>query len=630
MEPAKSYIPDLDRQSLAVDFIENRLGKYHPGFATPPARYDPALDSFIIWTPPVDVKMQLSQTATTPQQGDVQIFPRPPAKPVAALKFWDLLFARAMSQFKMASEEPKGRETAGFSIRDKTHWTAVFDQLEKARDVYFEGKKPTSTVRNVYRKLADRAAPVALDVTKLVPDMNSVFVTPVVASIRIILEAVQKAAEVRKEMQCAFDDIDIMFSEIELFLQAFPGDENIVQASVELIMATFSAIEAVIGFFLKSALNRMGRAILSRENYEQQLLDTLQNVESKSQRLLREAKNSGLLVMSEGMRRILARQEKLHHESKDYFKLMLDTLLKELAANRKELNFLHVAVQSISRPASPNPPPYESAAQRHIDPQDLLDWINIPNVADSDLKFINEKRQIRVPMNEQARAEQLIQVRQLKDWMVSPTSSQLLIHGDYQGKQDISGLSLFCSSLAQSLVARAPQYIPLVFFCGLHTDRNVDDYTGGLAIIQNFICQLLCQFDFDKKLLANDVGEDRIRDGDIGKLCSLFELLVKQLPSTVVLFCLIDGIVYYERKEFVNDLGLVLVTLLKISEQSDQAAVKVLVTSPTVTTSVRKPFPHDLILSMASMAHSDKVASKWRLERQLRVSQEPQIDDEAG
>ncbi len=57
-------------------------------------------------------------------------------------------------------------------------------------------------------------------------------------------------------MQSAFDDLDMMFSEIELFLQAFPDDENIVKASVDLIMATFSAIEAVIGFFLRSARKR--------------------------------------------------------------------------------------------------------------------------------------------------------------------------------------------------------------------------------------------------------------------------------------------------------------------------------------------------------------------------------------
>jgi len=252
-------------------------------------------------------------------------------------------------------------------------------------------------------------------------------------------------------------------------------------------------------------------------------------------------------------------------------------------------------------------------------------------VAAHDLKCINEKRQTWVPMNEQARAEQLIRSRQIKDWMVSPTSSQLLVHGDYEGKRYVSGLSLFCSSLVQSLAAKAPQFIPLVFFCGLHTDRNTDDYTGGLAIIQNFICQLLCQFDFDTKLLADAVDEDRVRHGDIHELCSLFEWLVNQLPRSVVLFCLIDGIIYYERREFEDDMGLVLVTLLRISdEQSTQAVVKVLITSSTRTSSVRKPFPDELILSMESMARSDMTASKWRLERQLRESQEQWVDGEAG
>jgi len=49
----------------------------------------------------------------------------------------------------------------------------------------------------------------------------------------------------------------------------------------------------------------MGGAILNKEEYEQQLLDTLEEVQSKSQRLIRQAKNSGLWIMSEGMRQIL-------------------------------------------------------------------------------------------------------------------------------------------------------------------------------------------------------------------------------------------------------------------------------------------------------------------------------------
>ena len=188
MERSKSNIPQLDLQSLAVDFIDNHLDKYHLGFASPPARYDPALDSFIVLTPEGVPEMQSSQPSTTLQQGNMLLPPRPAAQPVAALQFWDQLFTRAMDEFKLVCLEPKGRVEAGFSIRNKRNWTAVYDQLEKAKDHYFKGRRIESTFRRVFRSMADRAAPVALDLTKLVPDMSSIFISPVVGSIQIMLE----------------------------------------------------------------------------------------------------------------------------------------------------------------------------------------------------------------------------------------------------------------------------------------------------------------------------------------------------------------------------------------------------------------------------------------------------------
>jgi len=54
-------------------------------------------------------------------------------------------------------------------------------------------------------------------------------------------------------MEGSFDNIDIMFQEIELFLQTFPDDDNIDEASIELVVAAFAAIESVIGFLIQSA-----------------------------------------------------------------------------------------------------------------------------------------------------------------------------------------------------------------------------------------------------------------------------------------------------------------------------------------------------------------------------------------
>ncbi|KFZ04780.1 hypothetical protein V501_08982 [Pseudogymnoascus sp. VKM F-4519 (FW-2642)] len=618
MEPSKSNIPDLQLQSLAVDFIDNRLDKYHPAFSTPPARYDPARGSFmpVLTSRPettMQSQQQQQQPSTTPRADDVQLIPRPRAEPAKALKFWDSLFVRAMNKFTAgpdAAKEPGGRAEAGYSIRDKKDWTAVFDTLQEAKQCYFERKGIKGTFRRVYRSIADFGAPVLLDVTKLVPETGCLFVTPVVGSIQIVLEAVKKAAEVRKAMDGAFDNIDMKFQDIELFLQTFPDDDNIDEASIDLIVAAFAAIESVIGFLIQSILKRIGGSILKRGDYEKEALDTLETVQSKSNLLNSQANNSEKWMVRQGFQAVFKETGHI----KDMF----------LRAYEDRAVYLGI-ISTLSRPVSPNPPPYDSTVEpeQFIGPQELLDWIGVPDAASEDRKLINERWQMRVPLNEQAQAEQLIRSTQFKDWVVAGTSSQLLVHGEYDGQRYVSGLSLFCSSFAQSLEARAPRFIPLIFFCGLHTDPDTDRHTGGRAIIQNFICQLLCQFDFDTRSFAIEkLDEHLIQLGDIGELSRLFEWLVGKLPQSVVLFCLIDGVGYYEREEFEHDIGFVVEKLLRISaEKKTQAGVKILLTSSSRTTYIRQPFPDELVLSIESLARANMVPSKSRLERQLNESQ---------
>lgn len=64
-------------------------------------------------------------------------------------------------------------------------------------------------------------------------------------------QASRAASNVRKTMVGSFDEVDKMFTEVELFLQIYPGDKNIENASIKLIADTLFAAENVIGFFLK-------------------------------------------------------------------------------------------------------------------------------------------------------------------------------------------------------------------------------------------------------------------------------------------------------------------------------------------------------------------------------------------
>lgn len=257
--------------------------------------------------------------------------------------------------------------------------------------------------------------------------------------------------------------------------------------------------------------------------------------------------------------------------------------------------------------------------QHLMDPNELVNCIGISDILSQDFQRLAEKQKVAVPAAEQARAEQLIRTSQIREWLTSPTSSQLLVHGNYDRRAYISGLSLFCMSLANTLAERVPRFIPLVFFCGLHTEALQDAHTGGRALIQSFIRQLLSQYDFNGgNIPVTPEDLDDVQNGDLRSLCTLFERLVQMLPKSVALFCLVDGVVYYERDEFLEDLGRVLMSILQLSDQEGvHAPVKVLLTSPTRTAVVRQPFPDDMILSMEGMVRADLVASSSRLGREL-------------
>ena len=52
-------------------------------------------------------------------------------------------------------------------------------------------------------------------------------------------------------MISAFDDIDMKFSQVELFLEIYKADKNVEKAAIDLIATVLYAVESVIGFFVK-------------------------------------------------------------------------------------------------------------------------------------------------------------------------------------------------------------------------------------------------------------------------------------------------------------------------------------------------------------------------------------------
>jgi len=66
------------------------------------------------------------------------------------------------------------------------------------------------------------------------------------------VKAAKKTTGMRREVSLALEELDQNFEDVEAYAVIFPSNENIVRASLNLLVAMFKAIENLIGYFIKN------------------------------------------------------------------------------------------------------------------------------------------------------------------------------------------------------------------------------------------------------------------------------------------------------------------------------------------------------------------------------------------
>jgi hypothetical protein len=259
--------PRFHLHTPAVDFAQNRLPQYHPAFAHPHATFDPTMNQFAALTQPGPMKLA---PAGWPPMPIVSAEPltRPLPPEIEEMTFWATIFEKAKDRLKEVSE-PDHRSELGFSIRDKTTWEEVHEQLRRARDVY-DGREqglPGKFKRGTRKVVKVVSAPIQ-QLIKVMP--NHHISQPVLAAVNLLLDvsnpfchnckqqqwyltrfqAWKEAAKVPTDADAQFNDLETVFANIDLFCTMFPNDENIFQASIDLVLAIFTAVESAIGFYI--------------------------------------------------------------------------------------------------------------------------------------------------------------------------------------------------------------------------------------------------------------------------------------------------------------------------------------------------------------------------------------------
>lgn len=176
MANTRTPIKGITKRPLAVDFIDNRLPKYHTAFKDPPTCFDMELQQYV----PIS-----RATDTMIPEERLRNCRRPPSA-VETMQFWASIFPEAMTEFKERSPKSLIPETSLYSIRNTKTWEEVRERLLAARKAW-EG--PKESVGNYFKrglqKIGENAEPAkkVLDVVKKIQ-----YLSPVVGSLQIILD----------------------------------------------------------------------------------------------------------------------------------------------------------------------------------------------------------------------------------------------------------------------------------------------------------------------------------------------------------------------------------------------------------------------------------------------------------
>lgn len=169
--------------------------------------------------------------------------------------------------------------------------------------------------------------------------------------------------------------------------------------------------------------------------------------------------------------------------------------------------------------------------------------------------------------------------------MGSRGSDLLLIEGHLDDSRfgKTSPMSFFSANLVQVFRGISPM-VALHFFCGQHVASN-DDLAGPRGLIRSLLAQLartvLRNGPNDPSSSVNSANLDTNNHlaTPTEDFCQVFRQLLRQVPSHVVVFCVIDDISRFERDGWLDDY-VALMTMLFSLVSDQRMRFKVLMTSP--------------------------------------------------
>lgn len=228
--------------------------------------------------------------------------------------------------------------------------------------------------------------------------------------------------------------------------------------------------------------------------------------------------------------------------------------------------------------------------------------------ATSDIQFVLGQGEVAKATYE---ASCLLRMEKFQQWLSGSLSSFVFVDGNVESHalDRVSPFTVLCATLSLNL-HKMPEAMSIHFYCGLH-EGSQDGLNGLTGLLRSLISQLLLVYiDFDLRFIhSSDYFAELVRY-DISHLCDTFEQLVGQIPNNKVLFCLVDGITFFDNWKWRENLSFVLLRLKALTDNRSREGpvFKLLMTNARCTSQLKALLPPQDILEMSETEHSRGLA----------------------
>ncbi|KAL8876936.1 MAG: hypothetical protein Q9198_004952 [Flavoplaca austrocitrina] len=177
-------------------------------------------------------------------------------------------------------------------------------------------------------------------------------------------------------------------------------------------------------------------------------------------------------------------------------------------------------------------------------------------------------------LGDQDRAAAIIEHQAVENWLLDPRAAALLVQGNGRRHDPIAPTSVACALLIH-VFSKKLHFPTLYWYCGLHSSGSRGN---PFSMLKNLICQLLslscCKCSVDDR---TDLGTQDFED-----LMKLFVRLIRRSSVNVPVFCVLDGISFYEARHQRKETSRLVDELADVAT-SDPSVLLLLVTSPLRT-----------------------------------------------